>query len=86
MELILMKMCEFADADFDKVDFKADEWYLKHTWTRGQETKFIKWLAKLIKKDNKVRFEITTLPYRPSMKSCMDVAFWFNMTWGWKTV
>lgn len=82
---VFTKMCEMVNVNYDDIDFSKDGWYSEYEWTKEQEQEFRDWLENEIRTNNKVRKELTTLPYRPTKKRVKDVVSWFNMMWGWKT-
>lgn len=43
-EEVLKKQCEIIGVDYEKVDFKARDWFMQHSWTKEQEIEFIGWL------------------------------------------
>jgi len=82
---VFTKMCEMVNVKIEDIDFSKDGWYREHSWTREQEKEFCDWLINEIRTNNKVRKEITTLPYRPTKKRVQETVMWFNLMWGWKT-
>jgi hypothetical protein len=78
-------MCEMVDVKYEDVDFSAHNWFLEHTWTKEEEQEFCDWLVNEIRTNNKVRKELTTLPYRPAKYRAKKAVMWFNLNWGWKT-
>ena len=85
LKYVFTKMCEIVGVKFEDVDFSKHEWYSEHEWTKEQEKEFCDWLVNEIRTNNKVRKEITTLPYRPAKKRVEQTVMWFNLNWGWKT-
>ena len=85
LKFILEKMCSYVDVNFEDIDYTEDNWYWEYEWTQEDEADFIEWLANEIKTNNKVRKEVSNLPYRPSMKKASAFASHFNMMFGWKT-
>jgi len=81
---VFAKMCEMIDVDIEDIDFSKDGWYSEHEWTKEQEKEFCDWLVNEIRTNNKIRKEITTLPYRPTKKRVEKTVMWFNLMWGWK--
>ncbi len=64
LDTILKKMCELANAPFDQIDFKNDEyWYMRYCWGEENENQFREWLIDYLNKDKKAR---ELLMYHPS--------------------
>lgn len=83
IEIILRKMCEFVDADYDKIDFKDHKWYLSHEWTVEQETKFQEWLLDYLKK---LPIKSFRKLYNSGKYELEKNVKWFTFQYGWKYV
>jgi len=82
LEEILRKMCGFVGADFETINFKEKEWYLKYQWTAEQENEFKKWLYGYLKNHKKAQMELfeTTLPPK-LLKKEVEL---FILSYGWR--
>jgi len=82
LEEVLKEMCSRVGADFDKINFKEDGWFMKYSWTEDEEADFKKWLANYLK-DRKAMMSLyqssTTNKY---FREKAADAFIFN--YGWK--
>jgi hypothetical protein len=84
LEEILRKMCEYVAADFDKINFKEERWFLKYTWSNDEENSFKEWLAKYFLENYKARKELLYLPRIKNKKYIYGVADHFIFNYGWK--
>jgi hypothetical protein len=77
-EVILRKMCECVNADYDimhpKMLIKESEWYLEYSWTSEQENAFHKWMVSYLK-DKKGM----------SKRQAEIEASYFGLNYGWTT-
>lgn len=80
---ILKKMCEMVGADYDKLDFKKEGWYLKHTWTKDKEAEFQKWMVEYLNNNREAR---NILMYYPNKNKTRikDSVKAFIWNFGWK--
>jgi hypothetical protein len=46
---VLKEMCRRVGAKYEEIDFSSDDWYLKYTWTKNEQDKFIEWFAKYLR-------------------------------------
>jgi hypothetical protein len=83
LEYILREMCSRVGADYDKMDFNKENWFWEYQWTREEEEDFIKWLAKKIRKDRKVRTLFWT-DRKVTEKEAEMGARMFVFNYGWK--
>lgn len=37
LEKVVKKLCSCVNADYTKIDFHDDEWFLEYSWTPEQE-------------------------------------------------
>ena len=82
LEEILIKMCSYVNADFENIDFTANDWYWRYNWTQEQENDFIGWLADYFYTNKRARENITTV--RKIKKDCLEAAKQFVNNYGWK--
>lgn len=80
---VLIKMCEFANADFNTVNFKTESWYASHSWTHEQETEFKQWFIEEMKKDNNL-FSYFSHGRQKYTKNIQEIADGFCWNYGWK--
>ena len=85
VEIILKKMCEYVNVNYDDLDFHNDEdpYYWKHMWTKRQEEDFRKWMADYLYNNTEARKEVMKFPIKRK-KSCEGVANFFVFNHGWK--
>ena len=83
MQVILRKMCADVNADPDKIDFGADNWYWEHQWTESEEAEFKEWMANYLYSNTAARREIMSISHK-NKKNCKEMARWFIWNHGWK--
>ena len=83
IKYVLEKMCEVVTANPKTIDFKEDEWFMKHTWGKGQEKAFSHWLAKYLYGSKDARIEMLYFN-RKNLKHCEKAADYFVWNYGWK--
>lgn len=81
---IVKKQCEFANVNFDSIDFNEDLWQDKYTWTNEQQNEFKKWLVKFLKDTSKARKEIMAFPSSKTIKVLNSVVEEFVLQYGFK--
>jgi len=81
---ILKEMCQTVGANYDDIDFKDDNWFLKHSWTQDEEDKFKKWLISYLTTNTPARNEVMQFPIKRKA-SIKKVAEEFVWNYGWKT-
>jgi len=81
---ILKEMCKVVGANYDDIDFKDDNWFLKHSWTQANEDGFKKWLIYYLTNNTPARNEIMQFPTKRkvSVKKTAEAFIW---NYGWKT-
>lgn len=84
LTVILKEMCKYVNADFDKIDFKEDNWYYKYWWSEKKEEEFKDWLVNYMYNNSKARKELMTIPTK-NKKHCQQFANGFILNYGWKT-
>lgn len=84
LETILKKMCKMVGADYDKIDFKKQGWYLEYEWTLEKEKEFVTWLANYLK-DTPSAFKELSDSGVVTNHRIMSVAKEFVFSYGWKT-
>jgi len=84
---IMVKMCEYVDADPDEIEWKNedDPYYMKHEWTSEQEQAFIAWLADYMYDNKEARDMMMEFP-RKTKKLCRQVSEQFVWNYGWRTL
>lgn len=81
--IVLLKMCEAVGADFRKIDFKKENWFMEYTWTHEQENEFIKWLSDYLYRNEKALEAFSAFP-RKTRKHCLEVAELFTLNHRWE--
>lgn len=71
-------MCSRVGADYDSINFKENNWYYKHSWTRDEEIEFEEWL-----RDTKDKDIIKDLGLNAKTRREKQVR-WFVTCYGWK--
>ena len=83
LEIILKEMCNRVNADYDKIDFKSENWYIQYSWTEIEEDDFIDWLSKFLKKNKKAcKALMSSRSY--TKKIIKQAAEEFIWNYGWK--
>lgn len=79
---VLTKMCDIAGVDVEKMDFKKERWYMKHTITEKQENEFRKWFVDYLMNSQEARQEFLEFPRKKKswIKRAVD-EFIFNYGW-----
>lgn len=83
--VILRKMHEVINKDFEETDFANRYWYWRHSWTVDQEIEFKTWLVKYLKSNKEARKEICSFTSLTSKDYLENVAQQFTSNYGWKT-
>ena len=85
LEKVLKKMCKAVNVDYQKIDFKKHNWFLKYSWTQKQEDKFKEWFIKYLQDNKKARKEILRFPILYSRRNLEKAVneFLFNYGWTW---
>ncbi len=60
--MILKKQCKMVGADFDKIDFKKNDWYWSYEWTENKQEKFRQWIMSYMKKNPEARYDLMSIP------------------------
>ena len=81
---ILLKQCKIVKADYNKIDFKKEDWYWDYRWTEQQELEFKLWLIDYIKTNKEARNELMTIPSN-NKHFLNKFADQFSLNYGWKT-
>jgi len=85
LKKILEKMCNIIKVDYDDIDFKSPDWYLKHEWTDKQEDIFKEWLFKYLKDNKEARNNLMRFPSKTKMNLNKFIDnFLFNYGWSYK--
>lgn len=85
LKIILLKQCEIVGADYNKIDFKKENWYWDYQWTKEQEQEFKLWLIDYIKNNKEARNELMSIP-SVNKKFLEKFANEFIMNYGWKYI
>jgi hypothetical protein len=80
---VLKEMCAVVDAPFDLIDFKADGWFRRFSWTEEEETSFEKWLGDLLYTSKEARHDMLEYPHYTTKKRAREAAKWFVFMYGW---
>lgn len=80
---ILEVMCSFVGADYDKIDFTKQNWFMDYAWEKAKEDTFIFWLCSYMAKNKEARNELMAFP-RKDKKSITKWADSFILNYGWK--
>jgi len=62
IKIILLKQCKIVGADYNKIDFKKENWYWDYQWNRNQEQEFKLWLTDYMKKNKEARNKLMNIP------------------------
>ncbi len=83
LKRIMKEMCKRVGADFNKMNFKKQDWFLEYSWTKENEEKFKKWLMNFLYKNRKAREEILEFPSKNKnkLKNAINM---FLFSYGWK--
>jgi len=83
MVTILFKMCKAVGANYYKINFSADRWFMEYIWTKEEAEKFQVWMGNEIYKFPTWRkaFKLTI----KRKKEAMEIAENFTWNHGWKT-
>ena len=76
-------MCRRVGANFDKMDFKKENWFHMFEWTQKQENDFKKWLISYLFETKEARQELMSRPEK-NKKHIEKVANYFICNYGWK--
>jgi hypothetical protein len=83
LEYILKEMCKRVGADYDSIDFKSQDWFLKYTWTEREQESFYKWLTELIYNAPQISMFLTGRRLK-LVKLCKQASAEFIHNYGWK--
>jgi len=84
LKIILTKMCNMVNADYDKINFSEENWFYKYEWSDYDENKFKKWLIEYLEKNIEARKEILGYGLRLNNKKLESSASMFILNYGWK--
>jgi len=62
IKTILSKQCKMVGVDYNKIDFKKENWYWDYQWNRNQEQEFKLWLTDYMKKNKEARNKLMNIP------------------------
>ena len=80
---ILKEQCRIVGADYEKIDFKEDMWFMDHEWTKEQEAEFIQWVTDYLYNNKEARNMLLQHPYK-NKTTCKKAAEQFAFNYGWK--
>lgn len=81
--VVLKEMCRRVKAKYADIDFKANEWYRKHRWSRDEEHAFEEWLANYLYTTAEARRELLEFSSYSNKKRCLKAAQEFTFMYGW---
>jgi len=83
LTIVLKKMCSMVGADYDKIDFKKQNWYQDWTWTEKEQEQFMAWFEDYLMKNKEARQELLEFPRanRQIKRAVQE----FILNYGWKT-
>jgi hypothetical protein len=82
LKIVLQKMCKYAGAVYDEMDFKKEGWFLDYEWTKEQEKKFRTWFVNHLLKNKHAREELVNCS--KNKKMCEKFVDMFIFNYGWK--
>jgi len=83
LKKILETMCQEVGADFEKMNFKQQDWFWEYSWTEGQEESFKSWLIDYLKENKEARYSLMNIP--SSDKKILErFVNQFLLNYGWK--
>lgn len=85
LEVILKKMCEFVEVDFDSVDFSKQDWADSHEWSYEKEKEFQEWLYEyfVANKDCVLAISDFRANQEISTKELKQLVLEFTVLYGW---
>ena len=83
IEEVLREMCKRVGADFDKIDFKKEDWFMEYIWTDDQEDSFKIWMVDYLYNNTKARNEILEYTSK-NKKRIRKAAAEFLVNYGWR--
>ena len=82
-EIYFRKICEYVDADYDKINFYDDEnWYKLYTWTNEDEISCAEWLCKFLTNNPELKKQLIAKK-RISSKDLIKYVEYFIFEFGW---
>jgi len=84
VDIILKHMCEIINVDYDTINIKEEDWYLKHSWTLEQEKNFVNWLANYLYTNKEARLALYKVSHKFTKTQCEKKAGFFAFNYGWK--
>jgi len=83
IEIILRLMFSIAGVDYNTFEFTED-WYLKHEWSKDQESRFKEVFLLLLKNNANIRKDICGSSGFKNKDYLEKVFNMFNLNYGWK--
>lgn len=83
---ILTEMCKRVKVSYKDIDFKEEDWYMKHTWTEKEQEEFMEWMEKYLLEDKKRIDNIAQFPsiVKHNKKELKKLINWFIVQYGWR--
>ena len=82
---VFEKMCSYIPVNIKDINFSKHDWYNEYCWDKDEEEDFRDWLINEVRVNNKLRKELSNLPYRPKYDLARKFANEFIFMWGWRT-
>ena len=79
---VLKEMCRRVGADFNKMNFRSNNWFRKYSWTEQEQEDFKEWMCKLLKGSRQARNELLEHPINQKRHIEKAVDF-FVFDYGW---
>ena len=83
LKVILTEMCNRVGVNYDKVNFKGKEWYMKHEWTMEDQDKFRDWLISYMKGNGDARRDLMSVS-SSNKRFLTKFANSFLLNYGWR--
>ena len=80
---VLKEMCRRVKAKYGDINFKSQDWFRAHKWTREQEHNFEDWMTDYLYKDRSARHELLELSTYANKTRCRKAAQEFTFMYGW---
>jgi len=80
---VLKEMCRRVKAKYAGIDFKSQDWFRAHKWTREQEHSFEDWMTDYLYKDRSARHELLELSTYANKARCRKASQEFTFMYGW---
>lgn len=81
--IVIKKMCNMVGADYRKINFKGNKWFMKYSWTEEQQEEFKKWMEDYLYKSSDARRGIMIHNIK-NKKIIKETVAFFVFNYGWK--